>query len=101
MSFAQHPEHINRKGRPKGSSKTSQLRDAIHERIDIDQLFGDINDLPLAAAIKYKVELIQYVLPRLKAVETSANNINDHLEALTKQETISLIDRLVEQLERD
>ena len=101
MSFAHHPEHINRKGIPKWCSKTSQLRDAIHGRIDIGQLFDDINDLPLAAAIKYKIELIQYVLPRLKAVETSANNLNDHLEALTKQETINLIDKLIEQLERD
>ena len=50
---------------------------------------------------KYKIELIQYVLPRLKAVETSANNLTDHLEALTKQETINLIDKLIEQLERD
>jgi hypothetical protein len=101
MSFAQYPEHINRKGRPKGSSKSSLLRDAIHERIDIGQLFDDINDLPLAAAIKYKIELIQYVLPRLKAIETSANNLNDHLESLTKQETINLISGLIEQLERD
>jgi len=101
MSFAHHPEHINRKGRPKGCSKTSQLRDAIHGRIDIGQLFDDINDLPLAAAIKNKIELIQYVLPRLKAIETSANNLNDHLESLTKQETINLISRLIEQLERD
>ena len=101
MSFAHHPENINRKGRPKGSSKSSLLRDAINERIDIGQLFDDINDLPLAAAIKYKIELIQYVLPRLKAVEALANNLNDHLEALTKQETINLIDKLIEQLERD
>jgi SUMO ligase MMS21 Smc5/6 complex component len=101
MSFAHHPEHINRKGRPKGSSKSNLLRSAIQERIDIDQLFDDINDLPLAAAIKYKIELVQYVLPRLKAVETSANNLSDHLEALTKQETINLIDKLIEQLERD
>ena len=101
MSFAHHPEHINRKGRPKGSSKSTLLRLAIQERIDIDRLFDDINDLPLAAAIKYKIELVQYVLPRLKAVEASANNLSDHLEALTKQETINLIDKLIEQLERD
>ncbi|MDA8565839.1 hypothetical protein N9K99_06605 [Schleiferiaceae bacterium] len=101
MSFAHRPEHINRKGRPKGSSKTSQLREAIRERIDIDQLFRDIEELPTTSSIKYRIELLHYILPRLKAVETSANNLNDHLEALTKQETINLIERLVEQLERD
>ena len=101
MSFAHHPEHINRKGRPKGSSKTSQLREAIRERIDIDQLFRDIEELPTTSSIKYRIELLHYILPRLKAVETLANNLNDHLEALTTQETINLIERLVEQLERD
>ena len=100
MSFAHHPDHINRKGRPKGSSKSSLLRAALQERIDIDKLFRDIEELPPASSIKYRIELIQYILPRLKAVETSANNLNDHLEALTKQETISLIDKLIEQLER-
>ena len=68
MSFADHPEHINRKGRPKGSSKTSQLREAIRERIDIDQLFRYIEELPPPASIKYRIELLHYVLPRLKAV---------------------------------
>ena len=101
MSFAHHPDHINRKGRPKGSSKSSLLRAALQERIDIDKLFRDIEELPPASSIKYRIELIQYILPRLKAVETSANNLNDHLEALTKQETINLIDKLIEQLERD
>jgi hypothetical protein len=100
MSFAHHPDHINRKGRPKGSSKSSLLRAALQERIDIDKLFRDIEELPPASSIKYRIELIQYILPRLKAVETSANNLNDHLEALTKQETINLIDKLIEQLER-
>ena len=100
MSFAHHPDHINRKGRPKGSSKSSLLRAALQERIDIDKLFRDIEELPPASSIKYRIELIQYILPRLKAVETSANNLKDHLEALTKQETINLIDKLIEQLER-
>ena len=101
MSFAHHPEHINRKGRPKGSSKSSLLRAAIQERIDIDKLFRDIEELPPASSIKHRIELLHYVLPRLKVVETSANNLTDHLEALTKQETINLIDKLIEQLERD
>ena len=101
MSFAHHPENINRKGRPKGSSKSSLLRDAIQERIDIGQLFRDIEELPITSSIKYRIELLNYILPRLKAVETSANNLNDHIEALTKQETINLIDKLIEQLERD
>ena len=77
MSFAYHPDHINRKGRPKGSSKSSLLRAALQERIDIDKLFRDIEELPPASSIKYRIELIQYILPRLKAVETSANNLND------------------------
>ena len=72
MSFAHHPEHINRKGRPKGSSKSSLLRSAIQERIDIDKLFRDIEELPPASSIKHRIELLHFVLPRLKPVGTSA-----------------------------
>jgi len=101
MSFAHHPENINRKGRPKGSSKTSQLRDAIHERIDIDKLFSDIEELPPASSIKHRIELLHYVLPRLKPVEHYTTSLNDYLETMTKQDMINLIDSLIERLERD
>ena len=101
MSFAHHPENINRKGRPKGSSKTSQLRDAIHERIDIDQLFRDIEELPTTSSIKYRIELLHYILPRLKPVEASITSLNDYLDKMTKQDMINLIDSLIERLERD
>lgn len=101
MSFARHPEHINRKGRPKGSSKSSLLRAAILERIDIDKLFKDIEELPPASSIKYKIELLRYVLPRLKPVEASTTSLNDYLDRMTKQDMINLIDSLIERLERD
>ena len=101
MSFARHPEHINRKGRPKGSSKTSLLRAAIQERIDIDKLFKDIAELPPVSSIKYRIELLHYILPRLKPVEASVASLNDYLETMTKQDMINLIDSLIERLERD
>ena len=101
MSFAHHPEHINRKGRPKGSSKSSLLRAAIQERIDIDKLFKDIEELPPASSIKYKIELLHYILPRLKPIEASATSLNDYLDTMTKQDMINLIDSLIERLERD
>ena len=71
MSFAHHPEHINIKGRPKGSSKSSLLRAAIQERIDIDKLFEDIEELTPASSIKHRIELLHFVLPRLKPIEAS------------------------------
>lgn len=83
MSFVHHPEHINRKGRPKGSSKSSLLRAAIQERIVIDKLFKDIEELPLASSIKYRVELLRYVLPRLKPVEASIKSLKDYLDRIT------------------
>ena len=101
MSFAHHPDHINRKGRPKGSSKSSLIRAALQERIDIDKLFRDIEELPPASSIKYRVELLHYVLPRLKPVEYSTTSLDDYLDTMTKQDMINLIDSLIERLERD
>jgi len=101
MSFARYPEHINRKGRPKGSSKSSLLRAAIQERIDIDKLFRDIEELPPASSIKYRIEPLHYILPRLKPVEASITSLNDYLDTMTKQDMINLIDSLIERLERD
>ena len=91
MSFAHHPEHINRKGRPKGSSKSSLLRSAIQEHIDIDQLFRDIEELPPASSIKHRIELLHYALPRLKPVEHDTTSLNDYLETMTKQDMMKLM----------
>ena len=101
MSFAHHPEHINRKGRPKGSSKSSLLRSAIQEHIEIDKLFRDIEELPPASSIKYRIELLHYVLPRLKPVEHDTTSLNDYLETMKKQDVINLIDSLIERIESD
>ena len=101
MSFAHHPEYINRKGRPKGSSKSSLLRAALQERIDIDKLFRDIEELPPASSIKHRIELLHYVLPRLKPAEYSTTSLDDYLDSMTKQDMINLIDSLIERIERD
>ena len=42
MSFAKNPQNINRGGRPKGKTPLTQIRKAIQERIDVGQLFDEI-----------------------------------------------------------
>lgn len=99
MSFANNPSNINRQGRPKGSTKSALVRKAIQDRIDIEELFQEIETLPTGTAVKYKIELLQFVLPRLRSVETPTKTLNEHIEELEDHQIVHLLDSLLERLE--
>ena len=79
MSFAKNPQNINRGGRPKGKTPSTQIRKAIQERIDVGQLFDEIEELPKSSAVRFKVELLQFVLPRLKSIETPNKTLQEYI----------------------
>jgi len=99
MSFATNPDNINRQGRPKGSTKSALLRKAIQDRIDIEELFQEIEMLPTGVAVKHKIELLQFVLPRLKSVETPTKTLKEYIEEMDSHQIVNLLDSLLERLE--
>jgi|TARA_R100000479_G_C6384996_1_gene202647 hypothetical protein len=99
MSFANNPNNINRQGRPKGSTKSALVRKAIQDRIDIEELFQEIEMLPTGSAVKHKIELLQFVLPRLKSVETPTKTLKEYIEEMDSHQIVNLLDSLLDKLE--
>ena len=99
MSFAKNPQNINKTGRPKGSTKSALVRKAIQDRIDIEELFQEIEMLPTGVAVKHKIELLQFVLPRLKSVETPTKTLKEYIEEMDSHQIVNLLDSLLERLE--
>ena len=100
MSFAKNPQNINRGGRPKGKTPSTQIRKAIQERIDVGQLFEEIEELPKSSAVRFKVELLQFVLPRLKSIETPNKTLQEYINEMENHQIVDLLDSLLERLER-
>jgi len=99
MSFANNPNNINRKGRPSGSTKSAMVRKAIQDQINIEELFEEIESLPTGMAVKHKIELLQFVLPRLKSVETPTKTLKEYIEEMDNSQIVNLLDSLLERLE--
>lgn len=66
--FEKNDPNINMKGRPKDQIK-NDIRKIITETLDISLLLSDISSLPIDASVKYRLELLKYILPALKATE--------------------------------
>ena len=99
MSFANNPNNINRQGRPKGSTKSALVRKAIQDRIDIEELFNEIETLPTGVAVKHKIQLLQFVLPRLRSVETPTKTLKEYIEEMDSHQIVNLLDSLLDRLE--
>ena len=99
MSFANNPNNINRQGRPKGTTKSAMVRKAIQDQINIEVLFEEIESLPTGMAVKHKIELLQFVLPRLKSVETPTKTFKEYIEEMDNSQIVNLLDSLLERLE--
>ena len=50
-------------------------------------------------AVKHKIELLQFVLPRLKSVETPTKTLKEYIEEMDNSQIVNLLDSLLERLE--
>lgn len=96
MPFVKNDTRINRKGRPKEASN-SRLREAIRGKVDVDQLWNEIESLEQKDRVNAKLKLLEYAIPRLSTVHTSELSIEEQISNLTKGELSDLIDTILEQ----
>jgi tRNA(Ser,Leu) C12 N-acetylase TAN1 len=94
MPFAKGDQRINRKGRPREASN-SKLREAIRGKMDIQQLWEEIESLDMRDRIQAKLKLLEYAVPRLSTVATVGESIEDQISELTKGEIADLIDFII------
>ena len=47
------------------------LREAITQRIDIDDMFEQMNELSVAQQIEFKIKLLTLILPRLQSIQAN------------------------------
>ena len=71
----------------------------IQDQINIEELFEEIESLPTGMAVKHKIELLQFVLPRLKSIETPTKTLKEYIEEMDNSQIVNLLDSLLERLE--
>lgn len=93
--FKKGDPNINRRGRI-ASPIHSELRKAISERIDLQSLFTDIEELNPRDRVNATLKVLEFVLPKLSSVQTNELSLTEQIEALSKVETADLIDVIIQ-----
>ena len=86
MSFKGTP---NRNGRKAGipNKVTTKIRDAFSKLIEdnLEGLENDLKSLKHSDRIKFIIDLASFIVPRLKAIEVTNNDVTDnHSELINK-----------------
>jgi vacuolar-type H+-ATPase subunit E/Vma4 len=72
---------INKKGRPKGSPNkaTNKIRESIKKIVEgnISQVEDDLSKLEPKDRLKFTIDLMAFVLPKLKTIELVENKGTD------------------------
>lgn len=78
----------NKRGRPTGSKNrvTQQFRDAIAERVSLDDLFKDIAKCSARDRAQLKIRLLEFCVPKLRSIEVNDLPVLGELLQMTPDE---------------
>lgn len=93
--FKKNDPNINRKGRLP-SPIHSELRKAISERINLESLFSDIEELNPRDRVNATLKVLEFILPKQSSISTNELSLTEQIEALSKVETADLIDVIIQ-----
>jgi hypothetical protein len=78
MPFEKGDERINRSGRPEGAKNrvNDEIRTRINEYLseNFDEVLNDLKTMEARERVRFYIELLQYSVPKLKAMELKTEN---------------------------